>query len=403
MSLVERQHQHSISGQTPARPVRSGRGAKPHVPSACTNCKKAHLACDLQRPCQRCVNANKCSTCKDVQHKKRGRPRSKDKKAASACGSPDASSEAARSPMETQMFQFSFAMAPPAAAAATATAINTAATATPSRPLTPEGSGRAEASEPSYLFLTPGLLCLRLEEQQQRRGGGLLGHSLLSLINRSLADFVSPHDLPHVLAAFSALRSQLAARLAPAPSYPHCSSQPSGAVDPNTFQRLPLARLLRPATPAIATALRAHLRTAQGPHQLFDIAVSVGAVGAVGGSSDSGNSGSLDQAYFVCRISRFDALSGLPSAPCLPVAKRRRVGEDALLMLAEATDGSGRSAGTPEPGMSPGVSEASSLSPPLMPLRHTVLPSLADMLRSLDSKPAPLRFSPPPFSMPGHC
>ncbi|KAG2201061.1 hypothetical protein INT47_010813, partial [Mucor saturninus] len=39
------------------------------------NCKKAHLACDVSRPCQRCVSADKTDTCHDVQHKKRGRPK----------------------------------------------------------------------------------------------------------------------------------------------------------------------------------------------------------------------------------------------------------------------------------------------------------------------------------------
>ncbi|KAJ2351889.1 hypothetical protein GGH92_001578, partial [Coemansia sp. RSA 2673] len=85
-----------------AKPARTGRGAKPHVPSACTNCKKAHLACDLQRPCRRCVGAGKCDTCKDVQHKKRGRPRSKDKKSMAGVASS----------MQTQMFQFSLPAMP---------------------------------------------------------------------------------------------------------------------------------------------------------------------------------------------------------------------------------------------------------------------------------------------------
>lgn len=72
------------------------RRAKAHVPSACVNCKRKHLACETRRPCNRCVQTGKevrrpwtrhfgdfCfvftdhsqSTCVDVQHKKRGRPR----------------------------------------------------------------------------------------------------------------------------------------------------------------------------------------------------------------------------------------------------------------------------------------------------------------------------------------
>lgn len=62
----------------PARPTKSARRTKAHVASACVNCKKAHLSCDVQRPCGRCVASGKQDTCKDVQHKKRGRPRLRD-------------------------------------------------------------------------------------------------------------------------------------------------------------------------------------------------------------------------------------------------------------------------------------------------------------------------------------
>ena len=38
---------------------RPGRKAKAHVASACMNCKRAHLSCDIQRPCTRCVASGK--------------------------------------------------------------------------------------------------------------------------------------------------------------------------------------------------------------------------------------------------------------------------------------------------------------------------------------------------------
>lgn len=38
---------------------RTGRRAKAHVRTACVNCKKAHLSCDEQRPCSRCVASGK--------------------------------------------------------------------------------------------------------------------------------------------------------------------------------------------------------------------------------------------------------------------------------------------------------------------------------------------------------
>ncbi|KAF2869846.1 hypothetical protein BDV95DRAFT_497593 [Massariosphaeria phaeospora] len=64
----------------PLRPTKPARRTKAHVASACVNCKKAHLSCDVQRPCGRCVASGKQDTCKDVQHKKRGRPRLRDDK-----------------------------------------------------------------------------------------------------------------------------------------------------------------------------------------------------------------------------------------------------------------------------------------------------------------------------------
>ncbi|KAJ6790386.1 hypothetical protein PWT90_07767 [Aphanocladium album] len=57
---------------------RSHRKTKGHVASACVPCKKAHLRCDSQRPCSRCVTHGKEDTCVDVRHKKRGRPRLRD-------------------------------------------------------------------------------------------------------------------------------------------------------------------------------------------------------------------------------------------------------------------------------------------------------------------------------------
>lgn len=38
---------------------RGGRKAKAHVASACINCKRAHLSCDIGRPCARCIASGK--------------------------------------------------------------------------------------------------------------------------------------------------------------------------------------------------------------------------------------------------------------------------------------------------------------------------------------------------------
>ncbi|KAJ2554336.1 hypothetical protein EV175_002624 [Coemansia sp. RSA 1933] len=352
--------------QPASKPPRGGRGAKPHVPSACTNCKKAHLACDLQRPCRRCANSGKCDTCKDVQHKKRGRPRSKDKKV------PVGSSE--KSQMEGQMFQFSFTSpstttssatscksvlspesplshAPSPAAAtpvsAATTTVSPATNAFSHDALPPSPPHRkcytvtscAQASQPSlnteesavaaapasagplttsYLFLTPALLCLRLEElgrANSNSGDALLGHSLLSLINRSVMDFVSEHDKHSVFNAFEVIRKQLASRLAQSPSrvYSHAVlGHPPPAVDPNTFQTLPVDRLLQRVCADVSGNVRAHLRTAAGCYSLFDLHIYVGAVSKPPSLTTAAKGVAaltLDEVYFVCRITKFDALS----------------------------------------------------------------------------------------------
>ena len=51
--------QDSPEGQLVAGPPGIARRAKAHVPSACVNCKKKHLACETKRPCNRCVQTGK--------------------------------------------------------------------------------------------------------------------------------------------------------------------------------------------------------------------------------------------------------------------------------------------------------------------------------------------------------
>lgn len=45
--------------QLAAGPPGIARRAKAHVPSACVNCKRKHLACETKRPCNRCVQTGK--------------------------------------------------------------------------------------------------------------------------------------------------------------------------------------------------------------------------------------------------------------------------------------------------------------------------------------------------------
>ncbi|KAL6076349.1 ribose-5-phosphate isomerase rki1, variant 2 [Balamuthia mandrillaris] len=43
------------------------------VLKSCSNCRRAHAACDEGRPCRRCITTNQQSTCKDLPPRKRGR------------------------------------------------------------------------------------------------------------------------------------------------------------------------------------------------------------------------------------------------------------------------------------------------------------------------------------------
>ncbi|KAJ1751480.1 hypothetical protein LPJ79_002058 [Coemansia sp. RSA 1821] len=379
-----------MSTKTEAK-TRAGRGAKPHVPSACTNCKRAHLACDLQRPCQRCINTNKCDTCKDVQHKKRGRPRTKDRKVGGS----------GQSPMETQMFQFTFT-APPSPQPAKAKPASPANTSPRTPPSVPAADRQC-----SYLFLTPALLCLRLEEICSGNSRALLGHSLLSLINRSALDFVSDCDQARVARAFALLGQKAAEQLPGSPSRVYSHAVLSGtppAVDPNTFQTIPVDRLLQRVCPDVCADVRAHLRTAGGGFGLFDMHLYVGAV-------PTGSEPRLDDIYFVSRITKFDALDCSPtSAPriVLPRAfgdisirpaasepmsecrshKRFRPAEshDSLFLLAAVTDTEAAAES-----LSSKVSTVTSSpvlptpSPSLAPSpRSGSLPSISNLLKSLD-------------------
>lgn len=49
----------AVIAPQPLRTYKPARRTKAHVASACVNCKKAHLSCDVQRPCGRCVASGK--------------------------------------------------------------------------------------------------------------------------------------------------------------------------------------------------------------------------------------------------------------------------------------------------------------------------------------------------------
>jgi hypothetical protein len=71
------QHTHNIISRSKSTKTLGKR--QKHVRKACIHCKKAHLACDEARPCKRCLHLGK-PDCIDVEHKRRGRPRSSPEK-----------------------------------------------------------------------------------------------------------------------------------------------------------------------------------------------------------------------------------------------------------------------------------------------------------------------------------
>lgn len=62
----------SASGLGPTRTKKGRRGKEDaprsnNVSFACKPCRKAHLSCDMQRPCKRCVRRDKEDLCENVE------------------------------------------------------------------------------------------------------------------------------------------------------------------------------------------------------------------------------------------------------------------------------------------------------------------------------------------------
>ena len=49
----------SICDKLTTRAARAARQSKTHLPPACVNCHRKHLACETKRPCNRCVQTGK--------------------------------------------------------------------------------------------------------------------------------------------------------------------------------------------------------------------------------------------------------------------------------------------------------------------------------------------------------
>ncbi|CAO3599824.1 unnamed protein product [Absidia cylindrospora] len=60
----------SSSSSTTAYTTESDSRPQIYVRKACVACKQSHVACDVQRPCSRCVRLNKAESCVDAERKK---------------------------------------------------------------------------------------------------------------------------------------------------------------------------------------------------------------------------------------------------------------------------------------------------------------------------------------------
>ncbi|KAJ2777919.1 hypothetical protein H4R18_004902 [Coemansia javaensis] len=223
------------------------------------------------------------------------------------------------------------------------------------------------AAAEAHLFLALDRRCLRLDEPSGR-SAPLLGHSLLSLVNRDVLDFVRAHDAHRVRQALDAVCGGLAARLVRGPH--------SAAVGPDAFQALASARLCRRVCPDIGGRVRAHLRTAARGCELFDIDVYAGSVAAADCAVPT-----LGEAYIVCRIAPSDAPSASGSSALEPAAKRHC---GALDLLVAATDGGAAYTPVTPPSESPLTTESPPLASPLSGSPQLgPLPPLSTMLRLL--------------------
>ncbi|KAI8332653.1 hypothetical protein BC941DRAFT_455502 [Chlamydoabsidia padenii] len=73
--VEQQQQQMSVPPRSPtAYTTETDSRPQIYVRKACVACKQSHVACDVQRPCSRCVRLNKADSCVDAERKKRGRP-----------------------------------------------------------------------------------------------------------------------------------------------------------------------------------------------------------------------------------------------------------------------------------------------------------------------------------------
>lgn len=302
----------------------SRKPAKAHVPSACLNCKRAHLACDVGRPCRRCINLGKSDTCVDVQHKKRGRPRLKDRPTSQSGVMPIRSHNLTPSPSsETGHFRTSglsseLPYAPPASADSIVhvtgmthggavhhrhASVSVSASSYPfSRPdhlrfpldryanlprRSPNLHPHSQAMEQDVsavvtVICSTDLQCLRVSQECT----SLLDYHPDDMVDRSLFEFVHPADTVRLERIWSSL-------IDPVGVVPQ-----SAPVSADRMLNTPPPRLMTPASGTIFVQEDMRLRQRRGMYDFYSVRLHLGG----GFGVDLYQRETLDRAYIVASL-----------------------------------------------------------------------------------------------------
>ncbi|CDH60730.1 hypothetical protein RO3G_11678 [Lichtheimia corymbifera JMRC:FSU:9682] len=256
----------SLSSTSSSTGTTKKRTSKSHVPTACVNCKKAHLACDLSRPCKRCVSVGRADTCYDIQHKKRGRPKLRDKRITAPWKTMPA--------LAPGFAHSRFIMTQPPSY----TEAKAGNTATTQRP------------QILTMFLSIDLRCARVSDESLE----LIGLYPQELAHRSLYEFIVPEDTEALARVHRCL---LSARLPNTQTMVHSTS--------SIFTSFPPSNLLSIANGSQTFKEKLSIQRSEGTTELFDARFYLG--GGLG--ADLFVSSSLSQLYIVCLLTPADRSS----------------------------------------------------------------------------------------------
>ncbi|KAI9498511.1 hypothetical protein BDB00DRAFT_935669 [Zychaea mexicana] len=185
LAAAAREDSNGSNSNTTSTTIPKKRPSKSHVPAACVNCQKAHLACEVARPCKRCVQSGREDTCFDVQHKKRGRPRRRDRQQ-NGSGTPSSLDE---STYPSSSSPLSSAMAATVRSAGTLAPGLVRSSFSMTRPPGDQGGDKDPMEKTMItLILSMDVCCARVSDESL----DLLGIYPHEFAHRSLYDFILP-------------------------------------------------------------------------------------------------------------------------------------------------------------------------------------------------------------------